>query len=94
MENQIPRSVQNARFDRLLSLQNEIALKKNEEMVGRTVRVLCEGESKSNPDVLIGRTEGNKIVHFVDLKKETKGQFVYVKITRAEPFLMHGELLK
>ena len=94
MEDQIPREIQNARFDRLLAVQNQISLEKNEELVGKCVRVLSEGESKSNSDVFVARTEGNKIVHFIDSAKETKGKFVNVKITRAEPFLMHGELLK
>ena len=94
MPDQIPREVQNARFDRLLELQNQIALEKNEELVGKTVRVLSEGESKSDGCVFIARTEGNKIVHFTDPTGESKGKFVFVKITRAEPFVMHGKLLK
>ncbi len=94
MEGQVPREVQNARFDRLLALQNQIALEKNEVMVGRVVRVLCEGESKGRGDVYCARTEGNKIVHFRDSTGESVGKFVYVKITRAEPFVLHGELLK
>ena len=94
MDTQIPRAVQNARFDRLLELQNQIALEKNEELVGKTLRVLSEGESKGNRNVFVARTEGNKIVHFIDDTGESKGKFVKVKITRAEPFLLHGELLK
>ena len=94
MEGQIPREVQNARFARLLELQNQIALEKNEEMVGRTLRVLSEGESKGNEGVFVARTEGNKIVHFTDPDGSTKGRFVNVKITRAEPFVLHGELVK
>ena len=94
MPNQIPREIQNARFDRLLELQNQISLEKNQALVGKTVRVLSEGESKSDGCVFIARTEGNKIVHFTDPTGESKGKFVYVKITRAEPFVMHGELLK
>ncbi len=92
MEDQIPREIQNARFDRLLQVQNEIALEKNELMVGKCVRVLCEGESKGDSDVYSGRTEGNKIVHFKDPTGDSAGRFVYVKITRAEPFVLHGEL--
>ena len=94
MPDQIPREVQNARFDRLLELQNSIALEKNEEMVGRVFRCLSEGESKSNDGIFVARTEGNKIVHFVDPDGSTKGKFVDIRINRAEPFLVHGELVK
>ncbi len=93
MPDQIPREVQNARFDKLLELQNSIAFEKNEEMVGKIYRCLSEGESKSNSGVFVARTEGNKIVHFVDPDGSTKGKFVNLKINRAEPFLVHGELV-
>ncbi len=94
MEDQIPREVQNARFERLLQVQNQISLEKNEAMVGKTLRVLCEGKSKGNSNVYAARTEGNKIVHFEDPTHSSCGEFVYVKITRAEPFVLHGELVK
>ena len=94
MEDQIPREVQNERFQRLLDVQNEIALEKNEALVGKMLRVLSEGESKNDSGVFVARTEGNKIVHFVDPDSDSKGKFVYVKITRAEPFALHGELVK
>lgn len=93
MEDQIPRSVQNARFDRLLETQNAIALEKNLPMVGKTVRVLCDGESKTNSETYSGRTEGNKIVFF-DGEPEDKGNFVNVKIDRAEAFALYGEKVK
>ena len=94
MEGQVPRKIQNARFERLLQVQNEIAYEKNLDMVGKTYRVLCEGESKGNDSVYTARTEGNKIVHFTDPTGESAGKFVFVKITRAEPFVLHGELVK
>lgn len=93
MEDQIPRSVQNARFDRLLETQNAIALEKNLPMVGKTVRVLCDGESKTNSETYSGRTEGNKIVFF-EGEPEDKGNFVNVKIDRAEAFALYGEKVK
>lgn len=93
MEDQIPREVQNARFDRLLATQNAIALKKNLPMVGKTVRVLCDGESKTNSDTLSGRTEGNKIVFF-EGDPSDRGTFVNVKIDRAEAFALYGEKIK
>ncbi len=90
MDEQIPREIQNARFDRLLALQNEIALEKNKPMIDKTVRVLCDGESKTNSDVYSGRTEGNKIVFF-EGKPSDIGKFVSVKIERAEAFALYGK---
>ena len=93
MEDQISREIQNARFDRLLETQNAIALEKNLPMVGKTVRVLCDGESKTNSETYSGRTEGNKIVFF-EGAPEDKGRFVNVKIDRAEAFALYGEKVK
>ena len=91
---QIPPEVQGARFDRLLALQNEIAAEKNIALVGQTVRVLCDGASKNDENYCSGRTDGNKIVLFHGDAKALTGQFVWVKIDRAEPFALYGELRK
>ena len=89
MDSQIPKEIQNKRFERLLAVQNEIALKKNEPLVGKTVRVLCDGESKTNSALYSGRTEQSKIVFF-EGKKEDIGQFVELEITKAEAFALYG----
>ncbi len=90
MENPVPRAVQNARFDRLLAVQEKIATEKNMPLVGTTVRVLCDGKSKTDERMLSGRTSGNKIVFFPDDGTEA-GVFVHVKIDRAAPFALYGE---
>lgn len=89
MADQIPRAVQNARFDRLLKLQNEIASEKNRPLVGERLRVLCDGPSKTNEALYSGRTDGGKIVFFEATPDEI-GQFISVKIDRAEAFALYG----
>ena len=81
------------RFDRLLALQHDIALEKNQPMVGKTIRVLCDGPSKNNPEIYSGREEGNKIVFFHASPEDT-GKFVNVKIDRADAFALWGEIEK
>ena len=87
---QIPRDVQGARFDRLLQTQNAIGKEQNQPLCGRTLRVLCDGESKTNPALCSGRTEGNKIVFF-EAGREHTGRFVNVRIDRADAFALYGE---
>ena len=89
MEDQIPREVQNKRFDRLLALQEGISLAANEPMVGKHVRVLCDGPSKTDAGMLSGRTTENKIVFFPD-DGTPAGEFVSIKIDRAAPFALYG----
>jgi tRNA-2-methylthio-N6-dimethylallyladenosine synthase len=88
---QIPDVVKGNRFDRLLAVQNAIAAEKNLPMEGKTLRVLCDGESKGNPEVYSGRTEGGKIVFFHGIPDMT-GKFVNVRIERTEAFALWGEI--
>ena len=91
MEDQIPDDIKSERFSRLLSVQEPIAEEINKTYIGKTVRVLCEGASKNNPDKLTGRNDGNKIVIF-DGDKSLEGKFVNVKITDAAAFALYGEI--
>ena len=61
---QVPAHVAKARFDRLVAAQNEIGRQKNQECVGKTYEVLCEGASKTNAERLTGRTPCGKVVNF------------------------------
>ncbi len=93
MANQVPEKVKSERFERLLALQNEIALEKNQTMVGKQIRVLCDGISKNNEKVYSGRTDGNKIVFFSGSETDT-GRFLTIRIDRAEPYALYGEKVK
>ena len=88
---QVPDVVKGNRFDRLLATQNAIAAEKNHPMEGKLLRVLCDGESKSNPALYSGRTEGGKIVFFQGTP-DTVGKFVNVRIQRTEAFALWGEV--
>lgn len=90
MASQIPKEIQNNRFERLLAVQNEIALEKNMPLMGKTVRVLCDGESKTNSALYSGRTEQSKIVFFEGEENDV-GTFVNIEITKAEAFALHGK---
>ena len=92
MENQVDEAIQHERYDRLCNLQNEIALKKNQQYVGKSVRVLVDGKSKNNENVYTSRTDGGKIVHF-ECDKDYTGNFIMVKITRTDTFALYGEIL-
>jgi tRNA-2-methylthio-N6-dimethylallyladenosine synthase len=86
---QVPKEVVQERFDRLVALQEAISLERNREVVGRTAEVLIEGEGrKAN---LKGRTRTNKLVH-VD-GEMAPGSFVDVRITRAHPHHLLGEVV-
>ena len=92
MENQIPEEIKHTRYDEFCRVQNDISKEINESLIGKTVRVLVDGKSKSNEQVYTSRTQGNKIVHF-ECDKDLTGNFINVKITRADTFNLFGEII-
>lgn len=90
---QVPDAVKSARFERLLAVQNRIATEKNQPLVGKTMRVLCDGVSKNNDALYAGRNEGNKIVFFEGNPEDT-GMYVNILIERADAFALYGHKIE
>jgi tRNA-2-methylthio-N6-dimethylallyladenosine synthase len=90
MEDNVPVGVKKQRLQRLMDLQNEISLGRNQELKGQVVEVLVEGESKNNPEVLSGRTRSNKLVNFAG-SHDMIGKLVDVKITHPQTWTLKGE---
>jgi tRNA-2-methylthio-N6-dimethylallyladenosine synthase len=91
MDCQIPDGIKGERMNRLLEVQNVIALEKNKPLEGKILKVLCDGKSKNNEKVYMSRTENNRIVHF-ESEKDYTGQFINVHITRGDTFALYGEI--
>ena len=87
---QVDPALKSQRFERLLCLQGRIGKEKNDLLVGKTLRVLCDGVSKNNPELYSGRTEGNKIAFFEGDVEDT-GKFVNITVKRADAFALYGE---
>ncbi|MBQ4528120.1 MAG: tRNA (N6-isopentenyl adenosine(37)-C2)-methylthiotransferase MiaB [Clostridia bacterium] len=79
-------------FDRLLEVQDEISLEKNEALRGKVMKVLVEGTSKTDENVLSGRTEGGKIVNFEGDSKYI-GEFADVEITDVRTWSLIGKII-
>ncbi|QQE80965.1 tRNA (N6-isopentenyl adenosine(37)-C2)-methylthiotransferase MiaB [Alicyclobacillus sp. SO9] len=80
------------RLQRLNDLQYGISRNINEKLSGEIVEVLVEGESKTNPDVMAGRTRTNKLV-LVPGDKSLRGSLVQVKIVDPKTWTLMGELV-
>ena len=93
MEDQVPPEVQHARFERLLAAQKEIGERKNQALLGRELRVLCDGVSKGNDALYGGRTDGNKSAFFEGAAEDT-GKFVTFVAERADAFALYGKKLE
>lgn len=96
LEDSIPEEVKQRRLQELMDIQEVIALSRNEEVIGETVRVLIETPSSETPDgYAVGRTQWDSpevdpevLVKDCDAQP---GDFINVRITSAQPFELIGE---
>ena len=94
MENQVPEEVKKYRMDSLLKLQQRISSENNSKLVGTTVRVILEGDSRTDKNVWAGRTDQGKIIHFPKTDdKLVVGQHLFVRIERAEAYTIYGNII-
>ncbi|MBQ1434391.1 MAG: tRNA (N6-isopentenyl adenosine(37)-C2)-methylthiotransferase MiaB, partial [Clostridia bacterium] len=91
MEAQVPREEKKRRFDELTALQNGISLEKNRALLNRRVRVLVEGQSRTDEHMMTGRTDGGKIVNF-EGSHELTGRFADLEIIKANTWSLYGKL--
>ena len=90
MPNQIPEDIKHERFDRLKKLvESKIAIN-NKEYLGTKQKILVEGPSKGNENMLTGRNESNKIVVF-EGSKDLINTMVEVRITEDHMWYFKGE---
>ncbi len=90
MEGQISKEIKAERFERLLALQNQSALRFHSRFVGKTLRVLVESVQENQ--VYTGRTDNNIIVNFTS-EKNVINTFVPVKIKTAKNWALFGEIV-
>lgn len=81
--------IKKERLHRLNKLINEGYLRGNQRFEGKTVKVLVEGPSQKNPELLSGYTEHNKLVNFAG-DESLIGKIVDVKIEKAYTWHLRG----
>ena len=90
MENQIPEEIKHKRFDKLKALVESQIAENNQKYVGTIQKVLVEGESKNNPNMLSGRTDSNKVVIF-EGSKDLINKMIDLKIVSEHMWYLRGE---
>jgi len=88
-EGVVPHPVKVARMERLLEVVQRRARERAQRFVGRTVEVLVEGPSRTDPERLRGRTRHNKAVNFTGLA--APGELTKVRIAAATSQTLSGE---
>ncbi len=95
MEDDVPQEVKQERVDTIMAIQQNISLETNEKRVGTTEKVLID---RIEGDYYIGRTQydspevDDEILISVEKAKLKVGDFVNVKLTKADYFDLYGEV--
>jgi tRNA-2-methylthio-N6-dimethylallyladenosine synthase len=90
LDEQIPHEIKVERLERLVEVVQRRAAERAQRFVGRTLEVLVEGPSRTDPTRLRGRSRHNKVVNFDGLGDP--GEYVQVEITGATSQTLTGEM--
>jgi tRNA-2-methylthio-N6-dimethylallyladenosine synthase len=88
LDDQLPHAIKRERMERLVELVQRRARDRAERFVGRTMEVLVEGPSRTDPTRLRGRTEHNKTVNFDGTA--APGELVEVEVSSATSTTLSG----
>jgi tRNA-2-methylthio-N6-dimethylallyladenosine synthase len=91
MPEQIPDELKRERIERLVEVVQRVAAERNAERVGMVEEVLVEGPSRTEPELLRGRTRRNTTVNFTG--EAAPGELVPVAIASATSTTLAGAQL-
>jgi tRNA-2-methylthio-N6-dimethylallyladenosine synthase len=96
LKDDVPEDVKTRRIVKLNMLQTDISLEKNKALVGMVQPVLIESMEKVAGGPIYGRNDANKIVLLPPMSGMSikVGDILNVKITRATPHQLKGEVVE
>lgn len=99
MDDQVPASVVQERYERLVALVNDIAWQENQQQVGRTLEILVaagEGKKDAATERVSGRARDNRLVHVAvdpSQPRPRPGDVVLAEVTYAAPHHLNADRL-
>jgi tRNA-2-methylthio-N6-dimethylallyladenosine synthase len=89
----VPEEIKKRRLTEIVGLQNRLSYESNRSDIGKTFKVLIEGNSKRSANDWMGRNTHNKVVVFPKGNSNfTKGDYVMVKVTDSTQATLLGKL--
>ncbi|MEI9810666.1 MAG: tRNA (N6-isopentenyl adenosine(37)-C2)-methylthiotransferase MiaB [Bacteroidota bacterium] len=90
----IPLAVKKRRLQEVVEMQNRLSLESNKRDLGKTFKVLIEGDSKKDETAWKGRSGHNKVIVFSKENHELKkGDYVMVKVTGCTQATLLGTII-
>lgn len=89
----VPEEVKKRRLDEVIRLQNQLSYKHNIADIGKTFKVLIEGDSKRSDQEFKGRNSQNKMIVFPKANGLKPGDYIQVRVTDATSATLRGEIV-
>lgn len=94
LEDDIPEPVKKRRLQEIVKLQTEVSLRHNQQEIGKTFKVLIEGDSKKSDQEFKGRNSQNKMLVFPKSADLRPGDYCFVKVNEVTSATLIGELIQ
>jgi len=95
LKDDVPMEIKTERMDAIMMLQQDINLKKNQKLIGKTEKVLIDRLSEDGTSIGRSYRDAPEVDNFIRIDGELPiGEFIDVKITDASEYELIGEQLK
>jgi tRNA-2-methylthio-N6-dimethylallyladenosine synthase len=90
----VPLEVKKRRLQEIIEKQNVLSLTSYQKDIGKTFKVLIDGDSKRSSEDWVGRNSQNQVVIFPKKNHDVKkGDYVLVKINDCTQATLFGEMV-
>lgn len=89
----VPEEVKKRRLAEVVRMQNQVSFRSNKADIGKTFKVLIEGDSKKSDKDFKGRNSQNKMLVFPKVNGYKPGDYVMVKVNEVTSATLIGEMV-
>jgi tRNA-2-methylthio-N6-dimethylallyladenosine synthase len=89
----ISEELKKRRLNEIIRLQNQLSFRHNQADIGKTFKVLIEGNSKKSDAMFFGRNTQNKVIVFNKRAGLKPGDYTHVRVLDATSATLIGELI-
>ncbi|MFZ1749961.1 MAG: tRNA (N6-isopentenyl adenosine(37)-C2)-methylthiotransferase MiaB [Saprospiraceae bacterium] len=93
LKDDVPEPIKKRRLQEIIDTQVAISLEVNLKDIGKTFKVLIEGDSKRSKEEFKGRNSQNKMINFPKMPNLEAGDYTWVKVTTATSGSMRGSIV-
>jgi tRNA-2-methylthio-N6-dimethylallyladenosine synthase len=92
-EDDIPLEVKKRRLQEVIRIQAQVSHRHNQQDIGKTFKVLIEGDSKRSDQDFKGRNSQNKMIIFPKVEGYQAGDYCHVKVEDATSATLKGTMV-